>query len=185
MLPRMTPASAPDDLLLFTPVASAYRGANGWSAEVQRAFIAALARCGVVAAAARSVARSPRSAYQLRRRAGENSGFARAWEEAQARAGDRTLDQAMAGAMQVRRTPVWRHGRQVGWREAADNRLAYAVLRTLDRREERWAAEGLDARMLLDEITELPNGRERCEASSESDADRADGAGGPPTDDGG
>ena len=175
----MTTAASPDDLLLFTPVESAYRGANGWSSAVQRAFVGALSRCGVVTAAARSVGRSPRSAYQLRRRAGEDSGFARAWEEAQARAGDRTLDQAMAGAMQVRRTPVWRHGRQIGMREAHDNRLAYAVLRTLDRREQRWAAMGFDARMLLDDVAELPNGRERCEASAPAgDATRnAAGAG--------
>lgn len=53
----------PDNLLLFTPVATTYRGANGWTAEVQRAFIAALARTGVVAAAARSIGRSSRSAY--------------------------------------------------------------------------------------------------------------------------
>ena len=80
---------------------------------MQRAFVGKLSRCGVVAAAARSVGRSPSSAYQLRRRAGEDSGFARAWDTALARAGGRTLDEAMASAMRRVRTPVWRHGRKV------------------------------------------------------------------------
>ena len=85
---------------------------------MQRAFVGKLSLCGVVAAAARSVGRSPSSAYQLRRRAGEDSGFARAWDTALARAGGRTLDEAMASAMRRVRTPVWRHGRKVGVREA-------------------------------------------------------------------
>ena len=158
------PLPTPDDLL-FTPVESHHCGANGWTSAVQRAFVGKLSLCGVVAAAARSVGRSPSSAYQLRRRAGEDSGFARAWDTALARAGERTLDEAMAGAMRRVRTPVWRHDREVGVREAADNRLAYAVLRALDRREARWEAAGLDARLLFDNLTELPNGREMCEAS--------------------
>ena len=155
----------PDDLLLFTPVETAYRGANGWSSAVQRAFVGALARTGVVAAAARSVGRSPSSAYQLRRRAGDDSPFAKAWDEAQGRACDEALDASMAGGTQVRRTEVWHRGRHVGWRTAYDNRLAYAALRALDRRDARWTAAGLDATMLLTEVMELPNGREMCEAS--------------------
>ena len=155
----------PDSLLLFTPVQTTYRGANGWSSEVQRAFVAALARTGVVAAAARSVGRSPSSAYQLRRRAGEDSGFARAWDEAQSRGSEEALDASMAGGMQVRRTEVWHRGRHVGWRTAHDNRLAYAALRALDRRDRSWSASGVDATKLLAGAAELLNGREMCEAS--------------------
>lgn len=128
-----------DDLLLFAPVQTAYRGANGWSAEVQRAFIGALARSGVVAQAARSVGRFPRSAYQLRQRAGADSPFARAWDMAQARAYDRALDVAIDGGMQARRTEVWYRGRHVGWRTSYDNRLTFAALRALDKQEARWA----------------------------------------------
>ena len=149
-----------DDLLLFAPVQTAYRGANGWSAEVQRAFIAALARSGVVAHAARSVGRSPRSAYQLRQKAGADSSFARAWNVAQARACDRALDAAIDGGMQPRRVEVWYRGRHVGWRTSYDNRLAYAALRALDKREERWAAAGIDAAATLADAIKLPNGRE-------------------------
>jgi hypothetical protein len=106
----------PDDLLLFAPVASAYRGANGWTAEVQRAFVDALARTGVIAAAARSVGRSRESAHRLRRRAGEDSGFARAWDQAQARAGRVALAHAVDGVGAPRRVEVWYRGRHVGWR---------------------------------------------------------------------
>jgi hypothetical protein len=151
----------PDDLLLFTPVHTAYRGANGWTSEVQRAFVAALARTGVVTAAARSVGRTARSAYMLRRRAGEDHPFTRAWETAQARAGGRALDLAMAAGLEPRRCEVFYRGRHVGWRTYYDNRLACAALRALDRQEERWTRAGLDATKLLDDATKLPNGRER------------------------
>ena len=153
--------AAPDDLLLFTPVVSAYRGTNGWTAEVQRAFVAALARTGVVAAAARSVGRSARSAYQLRERAGSDSPFARAWTSAQARAGQQALDIGLAAGLEPRHVEVFYRGRHVGWRTHYENRLALAALRALDRREARWSAEGLDARMLLAAATELPHEQER------------------------
>ncbi|WP_375402643.1 hypothetical protein [uncultured Sphingomonas sp.] len=123
----------PDGLLLFTPVPTAYCGANGWSSEVQRAFVAALARCGVVAAAARSVGRSPSSAYQLRRRAGVDGNFTRAWDEAQARGSEQAMGKSMAGGMAVRRTEMFHRDRSVGWRTSYDNCLAYAALRALDR----------------------------------------------------
>ena len=160
----MTCLDAPDDLLLFAPVPTAYRGANGWSSEVQRAFIAALARTGVVTAAARSVGRSPRSAYQLRKRAGEDSPFARAWVEAQSRAHEQVVDAASALATEPRRAEVWYRGRHVGYRTVWENRLAFAALRAMDRRDERPIADGVDARLLLGEAMELLYGRERCEA---------------------
>lgn len=158
------PSSEPDNLLLFTPVPQARRRANGWSTEVQRAFVAALARTGVVAAAARSVGRTARSAYQLRARAGERSGFVRAWDEAQCRGAEEALDASMAGGMVARRTEVFHRGRHVGWRTQYDNRLAYAALRALDRRDALWARGDVDATMLLAAATELLNGREECEA---------------------
>ena len=52
--PRHPGAMAPPPLphsddLLFTPVESDYRGANGWTSAVQRAFVGKLSPCGVVA----------------------------------------------------------------------------------------------------------------------------------------
>lgn len=76
------------------------------------------------------------------------------------RAGDRALDSAMESCTEPRRMEVWRRGRQVGWRTTYDNRLAYAALRALDKREARWMAASLDATKLLTSITELPNERE-------------------------
>ena len=156
---------APDDLLLFAPVTLAYRGANGWTAEVQRAFIAALARIGVVAAAARSVGRSRESAHRLKQRAGADSGFARAWDQALARSGDRALDVAIAAGFEPRRHEIWRGGRFLGWRTCYDNHLAFAALRTLDRREARFAAAGLDARRLFVDATKRRDGRDTCDVS--------------------
>ncbi|WP_375402657.1 hypothetical protein [uncultured Sphingomonas sp.] len=162
---RLDQTEPPDDLLLFAPVRTAYRGANGWSSAVQRAFVGALARTGVVAAAARSVGRNPRSAYRLRARAGEDSGFARAWNEAQRRGSEEALDASMAGGMTARRTEVFHRGRHVGWRTSYDNRLAYAALRALDHQDLAWARQGVDATKLLGDATELPNGRDMCVTS--------------------
>jgi hypothetical protein len=50
----MTPPP-PGDLLTFTPVPQTREISGGWSSEVQRAFVAALARCAVMGVAARSV----------------------------------------------------------------------------------------------------------------------------------
>jgi hypothetical protein len=52
---------------------------DGWTAERQRTFLAALARTGCVRSAAREAKMSRKSAYQLRRRAGAGS-FAAAWD---------------------------------------------------------------------------------------------------------
>jgi len=160
----------PDDLLLFAPVATAYRGANGWTSAVQRAFVAALARCGVVTAAARSVGRSPSSAYRLRKRAGEDSPFARAWDEAMLRAGGEALDEAMSGGMVARRVAIYHRGRQVGWRAHHDDRLTIAALRTLDLREARQAVTGDAAAILLEHAMKLLEHRDMCEPSRDGGA---------------
>lgn len=155
------PPIPPDNLLLFAPVPIACLRANGWSPEVQRAFVAALARSGVVAAAARSVGRSARSAYLLRQRAGDDSAFVRAWDCAHGRAADRALDETIEAGMQGRRTEVWHRGRHVGWRTSYDNRLALAALRALDRREAQYSTAGLDAQELLDSAMKLLDEREK------------------------
>ncbi|WP_298308309.1 hypothetical protein [uncultured Erythrobacter sp.] len=63
----------------FTPVQVKSRK-DGWSPEVQCAFLAALFRSGSVTAAARTVGRSRASAYKLRERRGAES-FARSWDQ--------------------------------------------------------------------------------------------------------
>ncbi len=88
------PARDPDNLLLFTPVPLRRNSATGWNPATQIAFIAMLSRNGVVAASARSVGRTPRSAYQLRQRAGAES-FAAAWDWALEIGLDTALGEAM------------------------------------------------------------------------------------------
>lgn len=104
----------PDDLFLLALVPPACLRASGWSSEVQRAFVGTLARSGSVAAAARSVGRSPRSACKLRERAGDDHPFTRVWDRAQRRATDEALDASMAGGSVARRTEVFCRGRHVG-----------------------------------------------------------------------
>jgi len=160
----------PDDLLLFAPVATAYRGANGWSSDVQRAFVGALARCGVVAAAARSVGRSASSAYRLRNRAGTDSPFARAWDAAMMRAAGDALDMTMSGGIVARRTEVYYRGRMVGWRTHHDDRLAVAALRTFGRRDAGPSAIDGDATMLFEHAMELRERRDMCDPSGDGGA---------------
>ena len=61
--------TAPKEDIVFTPVPAKRKRASGWTPKRQRGFIRQLGRIGVVAAAARSVGMSPKSAYGLRKRA--------------------------------------------------------------------------------------------------------------------
>lgn len=127
-----------DDIPLpaFTPVPLSRSRHDGWTPERQRAFIAALARTGVVAAAARAVGMGVTSAYNLRRRAGAES-FSRAWTtvetEARERAFELVLDQVINGATR----PRFYGGRFVGTAHRYETRLALAALRAADRAADR------------------------------------------------
>lgn len=139
------PAVEPDDPLLFTPVDLTLRRVDGWTPTAQRTFIDALSRMGVVAAAARSVGMSTTSAYNLRKRAGPDSSFARAWDAAQDQAARMAIDRAREIGQERVSEPVFQRGRQIGIRHRWDNRLLLAALNALDRREARdlraaWAA---------------------------------------------
>jgi hypothetical protein len=118
------------DPLHFTPVPMLRRRAQGWCPDTQRAFIDALSRCGVVAQAARSVGRSPRSAYHLRRRAGADS-FAAAWDWALDMGLDESRGRAIALIHGKRVRPIVRRGEVVGQRTDNDPRLMFAALNAL------------------------------------------------------
>jgi hypothetical protein len=114
--------------------------AGGWSAARQIAFIDCLRRIGVVAAAARSVGMSAGAAYQLRKRAGPDSGFSRAWDQALDEAQSEAFDAARTHGFGPIREPVFRCGRQTGWRERYNNKLLFAALRAMDGISGRFAA---------------------------------------------
>lgn len=103
--------------------------ADGWSPEVQQAFIAALARTGIVERACEEVGMSVRSAYNLRNAAG-GEGFARAWAAVLARAADRLLDVAFEQAIEGEEIPVYdQDGVRTGSRRRYNTRMAMFLLR--------------------------------------------------------
>ena len=96
----------------FTPVRLRTRR-DGWSAQVQCAFLAALYCTGSVAAAARAVGRSRESAHRLRARKGAES-FAAAW------------DRVLAGPAEPGRTPE-RLRRGTDWRKVTLEDLHWRI----------------------------------------------------------
>lgn len=125
--PAPTPAPPPPDPLAFTPVPRKYRY-DGWTAERQRAFIAALAETGSVKAAARTINMAKEGAYYLRRAPGADS-FRAAWEAALATGVQRLTDVAIERAIEGVPVPVFHKGEQVGERRAYNDRLLMFVLR--------------------------------------------------------
>lgn len=124
----MIAPDTPSDPFPFTPVPIARARHDGWSAERQHRFIAALAETGSVNAAARAVGSTRTSAYRLRARPGAES-FAAAWEAALsgARAERFALlfERATAGVLVPRRY----RGEFVGTRHFHDNAAGLAALR--------------------------------------------------------
>jgi hypothetical protein len=99
-----------ESLTAFAPVPSATNRHDGWTPERQRLFIRNLARIGVVSAAARAVGMSPKSAYALLRRAGDDSGFAFAWRKALRASRTTVLCAAVDRALNGVETPVFVRG---------------------------------------------------------------------------
>ncbi|MET0365679.1 MAG: hypothetical protein ABW169_13610 [Sphingobium sp.] len=118
------------DPLFFTPVPLTRVRARGWSSEVQHGFIAALAQCGLVGQAARSVGRSARGAYRLRARVGAES-FAAAWDMAVEMGLGSARDRVMERLAGTRAHARYRNGRKVAERRGDDPVLLYAALRAL------------------------------------------------------
>lgn len=103
--------------------------ADGWTPDVQRAFIEALARTGLVEQACLEVDRSVRSAYSLRNAPG-GEGFARAWAAACTAAADRLLDLAFQRAIEGEEVPVYdQDGMRTGTKYRCNTRLTMFLLR--------------------------------------------------------
>jgi hypothetical protein len=89
----------------FTPVPMARQRGQGWSVEMQRRFITALAAMGSVGAACKACGMGRVSAYRLRTREGAES-FATAWdraiEDGRLRQFDYAMERALNGVTTVR-----------------------------------------------------------------------------------
>lgn len=108
----MPPEYQTADALTFTAAALRERH-DGWSAERQRAFIAALADSGCITLACRAVGVSPQSAYRLRRHP-KGKQFAYAWDTALRCASVRLVSIAYERAITGTRKQYWRDGKLIG-----------------------------------------------------------------------
>ncbi|RZF65778.1 hypothetical protein EWE75_03725 [Sphingomonas populi] len=111
----------------FEPVPRKYRY-DGWTAERQRAFIAALAETGSVKAAATRINMSYEGAYYLRRQPGAD-GFRAAWIAALDHGVQRLADIAIERAIEGVPVPIHWRGEQVGEKRRYNDRLLMFILR--------------------------------------------------------
>lgn len=111
----------------FTPVPRKYRY-DGWTAERQRAFIAALAETGSVKAACRQINMAATGAYFLRRQPGAE-GFAAAWADALDHGVQSLADIAIDRARDGTPVPVFWKGEQVGEKRRYNDKLLMFILR--------------------------------------------------------
>ncbi|HTN15231.1 MAG TPA: hypothetical protein VL094_10540 [Sphingomonadaceae bacterium] len=112
----------------FIPVPRIKQRSNGWSDEVQRDFIEALADSGSVRSAARAVNRAPEGAYQLRRHP-EAESFRKAWQAALDLGVQKIEDVAMDRALNGTEVPVYSYGKLIGSRIVYNDRLLMFMLR--------------------------------------------------------
>ena len=124
MVQRSMPSEAVPD---FTPVPRKYDRHDGWTAERQRGFIAALAELGSVSGACKRVAMATFGAYALRRAEGAES-FRAAWKQALDMGAQRLADIAMERAIEGVPVPIMYHGEQVGERRHYNDRLLTFML---------------------------------------------------------
>lgn len=121
------------DPLDFEPVPSRSKRHDGWTPDRQRIFIAALARIGIVSWAAEAAGMSRKSAYELLKRAGPDSSFARAFREAAAIGRSRGTFTAIDRALNGVEIPYFYRGLQRGTRRVFNDRLLATALRSIER----------------------------------------------------
>lgn len=158
-----------DPEIPFRPVPSRTNRRDGWTEARQRAFIAALARCGSVSAAARQVGKSASGAYRLCNRDGAED-FVRAWDEAVERGRDAVVANVIDRAMHGGWVPVVRRGRVVRMEYRQFDRLALALLA---RRDHAWSVQD-NRRVRSEQVAMRRAGREaeRRRAAEQAEAAR-------------
>jgi hypothetical protein len=101
---------------------------DGWTAQVQQAFIMYLIEDGSVRLAAQRVERHVTSAYRLRQR---SPAFARAWDAARRMAYAQLRDIAIERAIDGTPQEVWRDGEWIGMKRVRSDRLLMNLLNHL------------------------------------------------------
>lgn len=102
---------------------------DGWTAERQVRFIAALADGRTIAEAAKLVGMSETSCYRLRRSPGGER-FAAAWDASRGNAAHRLVDMSFERAIDGTDEPVFdKEGRRVGSRRRYHDRMAMFLMR--------------------------------------------------------
>jgi hypothetical protein len=138
LLPHTDEVSEPNSPALATDLEDSFFETkrlrhDGWDGPAMAAFCRALAETGVVTEACRACGKSAKSAYALRQR---EPLFARAWESALSLARERLADDLLARSLKGSAEQIIRDGCIWGERHSYDNKLAFAILRRLDRRAE-------------------------------------------------
>jgi hypothetical protein len=100
---------------------------DGWTADRQRTFLAALAETGCISEAAHVAQIAPRSAYRLRNHP-QGRNFARAWDQALQLAAARLMTTAYDRAIKGSVREVWKDGECVGEIRQPSDRLLVFLL---------------------------------------------------------
>ena len=116
---------------------------DGWDGAKMARFCGTLAETGVVAFACRAAGMSAQSAYALRHR---NPVFDKAWLTATFIARERLADELLARSIKGGVEQLLKDGAIVAERHTFDNKLAFAILRRLDRQAELGATFATPAR---------------------------------------
>lgn len=122
--PGSVPPVPADD---FPPVQLQRRRPDGWTAERQRNFIAALAETGCVSEACAEVGIKPRSAYRLRQHPGAEA-FRKAWDHAQSLAAARLTALAWERAIHGTAECLYKNGELIAERRRPNDRLLMWLL---------------------------------------------------------
>lgn len=138
--PALTPPDRDDPLLASFDTVALRPRQDGWTAQRQRAFIAALAETGCVSEACAEVGLTPRSAYRLREHPAA-VGFRDAWKYALSMATARLISHAFERAIHGSAERIYRDGVLVGERRKPSDKLLMWLVTHLDPVGFGWASK--------------------------------------------
>jgi hypothetical protein len=125
--PPAADPEAGDPLADYQPVALGRARHDGWTAERQRTFLAALAETGCISEACLAAGITARSAYRLRAHP-QGERFAQGWDQALRYATSKLLTLAYERAVRGSVREMWRDGRLIAEaRQPSDKLLMYLL----------------------------------------------------------